>query len=778
VTTTAPDRRVLSQRRKSVSGGLGESVVRPDGRAKVDGSFIYASDLHEADMLWGATLRCPHPHARIISIDTEAARRLPGVHVVLTWKDVPGQNLHGLERLDQPVLAEGVVRCHGEPVAVVAAEHPETARAALELIVVRYEELEPLFDPWAAALDPDAPLVHPNGNVVRHIPVRRGDLAAAKAAATVVVSGEYRVGMQDQAFLGPEAGLARPLPGGGVELLVASQWIHLDRTQVARALGLPQEKVRVELSGVGGAFGGREDLTVHVHACLLALRTGRPVKMMYGREESFAGHPHRHPAIMRYEHGASTDGTLQYVEATVILDGGPYASCSPEVTFNAAVFGVGPYVVRAVSTDAYTVFTNNPTCGAMRGFGAVQVAVGYEAQMDKLAAALGMNPVDLRQRNALDQGKRMPTTGQLLRAPAPVAELLQRVRDLPLPPDRDDDPRNQPGGVANSTHGEGVRRGVGYAVGFKNVAFGEGFDDYSTARVRLERQGDEILATVHTAAAEVGQGLVTVLGQIVRHELGDVTVELARSDTKLGDPGSTSASRMTYMNGGATAMACAQVRHELLRRAADRTTVDRSELTVSGLDVVSQDGARVVRMLDLLDSPVDETAEYHHLPTTGIDPVTGAGDANLQFSFCAHRAVVDVDVELGIVKVVALDAAQDVGRALNPTAIEGQIQGGALQGMGLAVMEELRVVDGIIKNPSFTDYLIPTILDAPTMRVEILECADPDSPYGVRGVGEAPTVSSPAAVAAAVRAATGLELQRVPIRMEDICLPPEGEVHE
>lgn len=770
MTTTLTPR--LDRPGAAVSPGLGGSPVRPDARAKVRGQFEYASDLHDADMLWGATLRCPHPHAAIRSIDVRRALALDDVHAVLTAADLPGQNRHGLERLDQPVLAEHVACFHGEPVAVVAAEHPEAARRALETIVVEYDVLDPLFDAWAAAFDPTSPRVHPEGNIVRHIPVRRGNLDAARARSSVVVSGEYEVGMQDQAFLGPEAGLARPLPGGGVQLLVATQWVHLDRIQIARALDLPLDKVHVTLSGVGGAFGGREDLSVHVHACLLAIRTGRPVKMTYDRLESFSGHVHRHPARMRYEHGASEDGRLQYVEACLVLDGGPYASCSPEVIFNVATFGVGPYEVQAVHTDSYAVFTNNPVCGAMRGFGAVQVAVGYEAQMDKLAGALGMDPVVLRQRNALRQGARMPTTGQRISAPAPVTELLQRVKNMPLPPPSSGDLRSLPGGVGNTTHGEGVRRGVGYAVGFKNVAFGEGSDDVSSSRVHLELRHGTPVATVHSAAAEVGQGLVGVLEQIVREELGDVEVELGRCDASLADAGPTSASRQTYMSGGATKMACEQVRRVLLARAEALTSESASSLMLLDQEILDASGARRCDLRRLLgDGPIDETAEHHHRPTRGLDPATGRSErANLQFQFCAHRAVVDVDVELGLIKVVCLDAAQDVGRAVNPEAIEGQVQGGGLQGMGLAVMEECLVSDGVIRNPSFTDYLIPTILDSPTMAVDILECPDPEAPYGLRGLGEAPTVSSPAAVAAAVRAATGRELAHLPIRVDDICL--------
>ncbi|WP_308162885.1 xanthine dehydrogenase subunit D [Nocardia alni] len=766
--TTSPDART-----STVTGRIGDSPQRPDGTAKVTGAFAYASDLRADGMVWGATLRSPHPHARITHLDTTAARALPGVLAVLIHTDVPGRNRHGLEHPDQPVLAEDIVRCEGEPIAFVAATDPGLARRALAAIEIAYLPLEPLLDPWRAAFDPAAPQVWPTGNIVRHVPIRRGDVTAARARAEVVVHGDYEVGMQDQAFLGPEAGLAVPDGTGGVTLHVASQWIHLDRKQLCRILALPEDRVRVALAGVGGAFGGREDLSVHAPACLLALRTGRPVKMVYDRYESFRAHVHRHPARLRYEHGALRDGTLLYVHAQVVLDGGAYTSCSPEVAFNAAVFGVGPYDVPAIHLDSRAVYTHNPVCGAMRGFGAVQVAVAYEAQMDRLAARLRLDPVTLRQRNALRRGSHS-ATGQLIDSPTPVAELLQRVRDLPLPPEPSGDPGELPGGALGSTRGEGVRRGIGYAVGFKNVAFGEGADDYSTARITVHHSNPrtEPMATVHTAAAEVGQGLVTVLAQIVREELGVGRVRLAPADTDLGEPGSTSASRQTYMTGGAVRAACITLRERLFDAARRTSPTARGNVRLHEGKVVDDTGQVLAALADLVPrNGIEAEAEYHHRRTGPLDPATGQGDVTVQFAFCAHRAVVDVDTELGLVKVVALDAAQDVGRAINPDAVVGQIQGGALQGMGLAVMEELIVEDGKLRNPSFTDYLIPTMLDAPTMRVEVLELADPHAPYGLRGVGEPPTVSATPAVAAAVRAATGRPVTRVPIRPDDLIRP-------
>jgi xanthine dehydrogenase D subunit len=735
----------------------------------VTGQFAYGSDLWMDGMIWGVTLRSPHPHARIRSIAIGAALATGGVSAVLTHDDVPGQNVCGLELADQPVLAEGVVRYEGEPVALVAADHPEIARQAAKKIAVDYEVLPPVTDA-RQALDPAAPRLHTGGNLVRHLKLRKGE---PDPAAEVVVTGTYRVGMQDQAFLGPEAGLAVPDGEGGVDLYVATQWLHVDQRQICAALALPPDQVRLVLAGVGGAFGGREDLSVHVHACMLALHTGKPVKMVYNRAESFYGHVHRHPATMRYEHGARRDGTLVYVRAEIYLDGGAYTSSTPAVVGNAGTMGIGPYNVPNVHVDCYGLYTNNPPCGAMRGFGSVQTAFGYEAQMDKLAAALGLDPVEVRCRNAISMGDEAPT-GQVIDSPAPVAELLRRLAAMPLPgrPDRNGraDLRALPGGVANTTHGEGVVRGVGYAVGYKNVGFSEGFDDYSTARVRLEITGGEPVVTVHTAAAEVGQGLITIEQQICRTELGVHRVLLHTKDTTVGSGGSTSASRQTYVTGGAIKAACERVRERVL--AAAERELGR---TVPGLRLadgcVTSDAegvlATIAQVLGEREA-IEETVEWRHRPTRPIDPETGQGFAHVQYAFAAHRAVVDVDTELGLVKVVELACTQDVGKAMNPQAVEGQIQGGTAQGLGLAIMEEIQVRDGRIANPSFTDYLIPTILDMPPMRLEVLEYPDPHAPYGLRGVGEPPTISSGPAVTAAIRAATGLDLPQIPIRPDHI----------
>ena len=739
---------------------IGESAPRPDGIPKVDGSFTFSSDLWHDRMLWGGTLRSPHPSARIRSIDIGPAVAVAGVYAVLTATDVPGNPDYGLEHADQPVLATDVVRYEGEPVAIVAADHPEAVRLALDAIVVDYELTAPLVDPGKAeSSDP----IHPDGNLIRRIHLRHGD---QDVVGEVVVEGTYEVGMQDQAFLGPESGLAVPAEDGGVDLFIATQWLHGDRDQVAACLGIEPDLVRLTLAGVGGAFGAREDLSLHVHLCLLALYTRRPVKMVYSREESFHGHVHRHPARMWYRHHADRAGNLVRVEARLLLDGGAYASSSSAVIANATCFAAGPYRIPSADIEGVVVRTNNPPCGAMRGFGAVQTCIGHEAQMDRLATALGTDPVELRMQNVLAPGDRL-LTGQVITGTAPVAEVLGTCADHPSAATLPSDPMSLPGGAGRTADPEHVRRGEAVALGFKNLLFSEGFDDYSSAICRLE----DGIATVTCACAEVGQGFVTLAQQITREVLGVDDVVLAPASTAtVGSAGSTSASRQTWMSGGAVQAACEEVRTTLLTRIAAEHGVDPDELVLADGRVMSLACGLEIDLAEATAEPVESEVEFHHAPTSALDE-NGQGDAHVSFAFSAHRAIVDVDRDLGLVKVVELTTSQDVGRVLNPLQAVGQLEGGAAQGVGLAVMEEVQVLDGRIRNASFTDYLVPTALDMPPVEIAaLIEEPEPGAPFGAKGIGESPSITSTAAVVAAIRAATDLDLTHVPVRPTDIAL--------
>ena len=740
MTTDAPTR-------TEIADAVGTSAARPDGVPKVVGDFAYSSDISAPGMLWGATLRSPHAYARVARLDVAPALQVPGVSTVLTIDDVPGARRFGLEHADQPVLADGVTRFWGEPVAVVAADDIEDARRGVAAIDVRYEPLEPLVDAEEAVS---------RGEVFRTINVRRGDPAVTGA---VVVEGTYEVGMQDQAPLGPESGLAVPDGQGGVDLYVATQWTHTDHAQIVACLGIAEGQVRVHHAGIGGAFGAREDVSLQIHLCLLALATGRPVKMVYDRKESFVGHVHRHPARMSYRHEATPDGDLVRVGARMVFDGGAYASSSTAVVANASYFAVGPYRCDNVFVESHVTRTNNPPCGAMRGFGAVQACFGHEAQMDRLAEALGTDPLELRLRNALAPGDAMPTTGQVIRGSLPTARVIEELRAMPLPLAADPTHAlHLPGGTGLTTDPGDVRRGVGHAVSLKNLAFSEGFDDFAEVRVTITAAGVE----VHTAAAEVGQGLVTLCQQIARSVLGIHQVAVVFDDTSsIGSAGSTSASRQTQMTGGGVETAATELRRMILD-AHGGDDLDDAGVWRNGELVVPL--GRLARV-----GPATHHVRFRHPPTDTPDG-DGQGDLHVDFAVAAHRAVVDVDIELGLLKVVAVDTVQDVGRVLNPAALLGQVEGGIMQGVGLAVMEELVLDHGVIRNASFTDYLLPTFADAPSVTAGFVEEPSHFGPFGAKGAGEPPTISSTAAIAAAIRDATGLPVARVPVRPDDIAL--------
>ncbi len=753
------------------TGRIGDSPVRPDGMIKAQGRFAFSSDLPIDGAVWGATLRSPHPYARIVSIDTSGAWAIAGVSAVLTAEDVPGKRTYGLITADQPVFATGFVRYVGEPVATVAADHPETCRRALGAIEVRYEVLEPLLDPQAA-IDGDHPPVHPDGNVFRHQMIRCGD---PDVTGDVVVEGTYRVGMQDQAFLGLEAAVAIPDDDGhGVELHVATQWLHEDRKQIAACLGLPEEQVRLVLGGVGGAFGAREDISLQVHTCLLALRLGRPVRIAYSRAESFLGHVHRHPATIWMRHHATADGEIVKMEARFVLDGGAYASTSSAVLLNGITQAQGPYRCPNAIVDGWAVRTNHLPCGAMRGFGVVQACFAHESQMDKLAAACGLDPVELRLRNAMRTGDRL-ITGQVVESVAPVARCIRETVALPMPDTpigAGGDPMLLPGGAGLTADVGHVWRGVGYGVAIKNLMYSEGFDDYSTARCQLA----DGVVTLKFATSEVGQGFVTIAQQIARTVLGVDTVVLDTIDTQIGSAGSTSASRQTWMSGGAIDAACRAVRERLFEHVGAAHEIDPLRFVIEGTDVVDSMGELRVPVADAsVGLHLDETVEYHHRPTEDLDE-DGQGNCHTAFAFVAHRAVVDVDPELGLVKVVQVATAQDVGRALNPLSVLGQIEGGISQGLGLAVMEEIVQVGGRIRNANFTDYLLPTFLDMPDVVATLVEEPDPQAPLGAKGAGEPPCISVTPAIVAAIRDAlrqhdgVGKPLDRVPVRPSDIAL--------
>jgi CO/xanthine dehydrogenase Mo-binding subunit len=739
--------------------GLGASLQPADALAKVQGTFPYAADLWAEGLLWAAVLRSPHPHARIVSIDTAPAAEMPGVRAVVTHEDVPGDATHGRRVADRPAFARDTVRHYGEPIAAVAADHPDTARLAAAAIAVEYEVLEPVTDPEKAF---EAEPIHPDGNLIRHIPLRYGD---ESVTGEVVVEGLYRIGRQDPAPIGAEAGLAVPRTDGGVEIYTASTDPHTDRDLAAACFGLRPEQVKVVVTGVPGATADREDLSVQLPLGLLAMRTGCPVKLAATREESFLGHAHRHPTLLRYRHHADSEGRLVKVEAQILLDAGAYADDSADALAAAVSFAAGPYVVPHAAIDGWAVRTNNPPSGHVRGEGAMQVCAAYEGQMDKLAARLGMDPVELRMRNVMATGDLLPT-GQTVTCPAPVAELLRAVREAPLPPlpaDGASGPEEWllPGGPEGAGDPGAVRRGIGFALGMVHMLGAEGTDEVSTATVKV----DGPVATVMCAAVETGQGFSTLARQIVQEVLGVEEVHVVAVDTDQPPAGPGARGRHTWVSGGAVERAAKMVRTQLLQPLAAKFGMSTELLTIADGKITSYDGVLSTTVAEALEGKeLWATAQCRPHPTEPLDD-TGQGDAFVSLAFAAIRAVVDVDVELGTVRVVEMAVAQDVGRVLNPQQLRARIEAGVTQGVGAALTEHLRVSRGVVRHPDLTAYPLPTALDTPDIRiVRLVEERDVVAPFGAKSVSAVPVVVSPAAVAAAVRAATGRPVNRLPIR--------------
>ncbi|KOT67555.1 xanthine dehydrogenase family protein molybdopterin-binding subunit [Streptomyces rimosus] len=737
--------------------GLGVSLPSADAPAKTEGVFPYASDLWAEGLLWAAVLRSPHASARILSVDTGPAAEMPGVRAVVTHADVPGDPGHGRGTPDRPVFAHDVVRHHGEPIAAVAADHPDTARLAAAAIAVEYEVLEPVTDPQLAF---EAEPLHPDGNLIRHIPLHFGD---PEVVGETIVEGLYRIGRQDPAPIGAEAGLAVPRPDGGVEIYTASTDPHADRDLAAACFGLEPERVRVVVTGVPGATADREDPGMQLALGLLALRTGCPVKLTATREESFLGHAHRHPTLLRYRHHADAEGKLVKVEAQILMDAGAYADTSAEALAAAVSFACGPYVVPHAFVEGWAVRTNNPPSGHLRGEGAMQVCAAYEGQMDKLAAKLGMDPAELRLRNVMATGDLLPT-GQTVTCPAPVAELLRAVKDEPLPELPKDTPEEDwllPGGLEGAGEPSAVRRGVGYALGMVHMLGAEGADEVSTATVKVSGS----VATVLCAAVETGSGFSTLARQIVQETLGVEEVHVAPVDTDQPSAGRACHGRHTWVSGGAVERAAKMVRTQLLQPLAHKFGMSTELLQITDGKITSYDGVLSTTVAEALDGKeLWATAQCRPHPTEPLDE-TGQGDAFVGLAFCAIRCVADVDIELGTVRVVEMTVAQDVGRVLNPRQLRARIEAGVTQGLGAALMENLRTTRGQIRHPDLTGYVMPTALDAPDIRiVKLVEERDVVAPFGAKPASAVPVVTSPAAVASAVRAATGRPIGRLPIR--------------
>jgi CO/xanthine dehydrogenase Mo-binding subunit len=715
---------------------IGQSLRRIDAVGKVTGETQYPGDIDLPGQLWMKILFAGRPHARILKLDTRRAELHPGVVGVFTAKDVPN-NEYGLNIFDQPVLCgpgsnkpgADCVRFVGDQVAVVVAETEKIAAEALGLIDIEWEDLPVITDP-RAAMQPGAPALFPDrDNVIIHYRIRKGEADAAWAECAAIVEGEYTTPMQEHAYLQPEAGLSYIDEEGRLTVVVAGQWAHEDQEQIAHALQVPREQVRVIYPAIGGAFGGREDMSVQIVLALAVMRLAerglrRPVKIIWSREESMVGHHKRHQFFIKSKWGARADGSLVAAEAELVSDAGAYNYTSTKVLGNATLMCTGPYVFPHASIDAYTVYTNNLPAGAFRGFGGPQGAFAAELQMEKLAAALGLDPVEMRLKNLLREGD-LSTVG----TPFPQGITIDRVLARCAEEAGWQPGRRLPVRPAAAPH---LKRGRGLACAFKNIGFSFGYQENSAATIALHGETEIERVVVYQAGADCGQGAHTVFAQMAADAVGVPVdrVELVMSDTATsGSSGSASASRLTYMAGNAIKGAA----EAALKKWADE------------------------------ERPAIAAYTYLAPPTTAFAPDTGQATPNFAYGYVAEAVEVEVDTETGQVRLVDVICADDVGRAINPQQIEGQIEGGVVQAAGYTLMENFIMKDGRVLTPFLSNYLIPTVLDVPErVKSVILEYAEPNGPWGVRGMAEMPYLPLAPAVAAAIHAAVGVWIDEFP----------------
>ena len=765
---------------------VGQSVRKLDAVDKVLGKAQFAADIHFDGMLYAKVFRSQVPHGILLSIDVSKAKALAGVVIVLTGKDVPGSNSAGIIVKDEPVLVKinEKIRKIGDPLALIAAETEALAEKALELIEVDIEVLPAVFDPIAAMTD-SAPRIYADGNVLAVRKLRKGNIQEVFTDCAVIVENEYRTQMVEHAYIEPEAGVAR-LEGDVVTMWVATQNTHFDAKEVARNLKIGLDKVRVIQATTGGAFGGKLDVSVQIHLGLLALRTRRPVKLVYSRSESIINSSKRHPCIIKMKTGADKAGKLLALECTIIGDTGAYASYGPGTITRTAVHATGPYEIPHVAIDAYTVYTNNPTAGAMRGFGVPQVAFAHESQMDILAEKLGISPLQIRLLNAFRPGS-VTATG---------AELTQSVGIVPTLEKTKAAAATLIDSQCSVMNGA-KRRGIGTASMWYGIG-NTGLPNPAGAYVNLLDDGT---ALVLTGCADIGQGSSTTLAQIVAEEFGiDMEdVRVVSADTGVTpDGGATSASRQTYISGNAVRLAAQEAKKVLIETAAAMLVVTPDEIAVGNKMLSVKQTAEQSQYLtdcqgecrlDLGLSPkgrglsvrlVDCIAQcrstgkltighgWFNPDTTGLDPETGQGKPYATYAFATQIAEVEVDTESGEIEVIRIVAAHDVGKAINPVNIEGQIEGGCTMGLGYALTEQIQVREGKILTKNLATYLIPTALDIPEVYPLIVEEPEQTGPFGAKGVGEPSLIPTAAAIANAIYNAIGIRFTELPITPERV----------
>ncbi len=735
---------------------IGKPIPRLDGRSKVMGEARYGDDLSLPGMLYVKVVRSPHPNARIRSINTSRARGYPGVASVLTAHDIPGKNLMGPIIKDQPVLCGEVVRYVGDAVALVGAETEQAAEEALELIKVDYEILAPVLDPLKA-MEPGAPGIHSGGNIGTHFKVRRGDVEAALRETAVVVENRFFYPRVEHAYMEPEVAVVAPEPGGGFTVWSSTQYPHLDREEVSRALGLPQSRVRVQQMMTGGGFGGK--LNPHAQCCaaLISWKTGRPAKIRYTREESLIASYKHHPYVIDMKLGANRQGKLLAVEATLVGNTGAYLMQGRAVITKSVTHVSGPYYIPNIKADAYAVYTNCVPCGAMRGYGVPQVTFALESLIDELAGRLSLDPVELRISNALDTT--LPNaTGQVIQASIPIKEMLGRAK-LKVQSFKS---------LLQEAPPKGKLRGVGVGCSTRGIGSIRKASR-STAVVSLHADGS---ATVACGHVDLGQGSNTMMAQVAAEELGvDVDrIEVVTNDTAIApDCESTSASRVTYVSGNAVRLAAAKTRQRVLEIAGQDLGCAPEDLRLMNGSVVYREQGVSLAELFSKHTFHNMTSVAEFLPdTVPLDPETGQGRPAGTFNFNVHVALVEVDEGTGQVRILRYVALTDVGRMINPLAVEGQVYGGMMMGLGSALMEEVNVENGVT-NTSFATYLIPTTFDVPQeLLIDVIEDPEPTGPFGAKGFSEGTLDPVGGTIANAVSNAIGIRVTRLPMTSERI----------
>ena len=734
---------------------IGRSVARVDALDKLTGKALYAGDVSFPGMLHLKILRSNRPHAKILQIRSDEAERHPGVVAVLTYKDIPGTNKIGFAQKDQPVLCDVKVRFIGDPVALVVAETPEAAEEAIFLIRVNYEDLPGVFNPEDALL-PDAVKIHETGNLLQERTLIKGDAEQGLNNAEIVVTNTYRTQMVEHAYLEPEAGVAS-YEEGKLTIWMPSKYSHADRSELAAVLGLPLDKVRIINATIGGYFGDKTSLSPGYYAALATLKTKRPSKMVYTREESFFATRKRHPFIIHYTTGATKEGRLLAVKVEITADTGAYGASGPTVLLKSLVHAAGPYEIPNVLVREKFVYTNNPVGGSMRGLGVPQVAVAHESQMDILAKMLHLDPFEIRLENGLKPGS-FTATGQRLGESVGLAETIKKVRD-----------EISKKGTPRSS---GSKR---YAWGIGSMIYGIGLtgrSNPSTTRIEADDSGR---FTLYLGIGDGGQGSSTVLTQIAAEVLQCQAeeIQLVAGDTDCcPDSGITAGSRVTYIIGRSVQIAAEKLMELLQGIAASIMEIDPEELRFKNGFFYSRKPlsrgvsvAQAVRRLrEQGGSPVGEG--FFEPQLKALDPKTTQGEPMATYAFATQAALVSLDLDSGEVEVLSIVACHDVGRAINPSAVMGQIEGSISMGLGYGLMEEVVLEGGVIRNPRFSQYFIPTSLDMPEIVSHLVETVEPSGPFGAKGVAEPALIPTAPAILNAICAASGIRVKDLPAKPE------------